>query len=58
VEFNKTLDDLETIEVHLEDAGDLVVWCCLEDEEGDVFHLRSDMPSGAVVVWRDVKHST
>jgi len=42
VEFNKTLDDLEIIEVHLEDAGALVVWCCLEDEEGDVSHLRSD----------------
>jgi len=42
VEFNKTLDDLEIIEVHLENAGALVVWCCLEDEEGDVTHLRSD----------------
>jgi len=42
VEFNKTLDDLEIIEVHLEDAGALVVWCCLEDEEGDVSHLGSD----------------
>jgi len=39
VEFNKTLDDLEIIEVHLEDVGTLVVWCCLEDEEGDVSHL-------------------
>jgi len=29
---------LENIEVHLEDAGALVVWCCLEDEEGDVSH--------------------
>jgi len=42
VEFNKTLDDLEIIEVHLEDAGALVLWCCLEDEEGDVSHLGSD----------------
>jgi len=41
-EFNKTLDDLEIIEVHLEDASALVVWCCLEDEEGDVSHLGSD----------------
>ena len=43
VEFNKTLDDLEIIEVHLEDVGALVVWCCLEDEEGDVSHLGSDV---------------
>jgi len=43
VEFNKTLDDLEIIEVHLEDAGTLVVWCCLEDDEGDVYHLGSDV---------------
>jgi len=41
VEFNKTLDDLEIIEVHLEDAGALVV-CCLEDEEGDVSNLEND----------------
>ena len=39
--FNKILDDLEIIEVHLEDAGALVV-CCLEDEEGDVSHLEND----------------
>ena len=26
VEFNKTLDDLEIIEVHLEDAGALVLF--------------------------------
>jgi len=26
-EFNKILDDLENIEVHLEDAGALVVCC-------------------------------
>jgi len=25
-----------------EDVGDLVVWCCLEDEEGDVSHLGID----------------
>jgi len=42
VEINKTLDDLEIIEVHLKDAGALVVWCCLEDEEGDVSHLEND----------------
>jgi len=29
---------LENIEVRLEDAGALMVWCCLEDEEGDVSH--------------------
>jgi hypothetical protein len=40
-EFNKILDDLEIIEVHLEDVGALVV-CCLEDEEGDVSHLVND----------------
>jgi hypothetical protein len=40
-EFNKILDDLEIIEVHLEDVGALVV-CCLEDEEGDVSHLGND----------------
>jgi len=40
-EFNKIIGDLENIEVHLEDAGALVVWCCLEDEEGDVSHLGS-----------------
>ena len=43
VEFNKTLNDLEIIKVHLDDAGALVVWCCLEDEEGDVSHLGSDV---------------
>jgi len=42
VQFNKTLDDLEIIEVHLEDAGALVVWWCLEDEESDVSHLGND----------------
>jgi len=41
-EFNKIIGDLESIEVRLEDAGALVVWCCLEDEEGDVSHLGSD----------------
>jgi len=41
-EFNKIIADLEKIEVHLEDAGALVVWCCLEDEEGDVSHLEND----------------
>ena len=41
-EFNKIIGDLENIEVHLEDAGALVVWFCLEDEEGDVSHLGSD----------------
>ena len=40
-EFNKILDDLEIIEVHLEDVGALVV-CCLEDEKGDVSHFGSD----------------
>ena len=40
-EFNRILHDLEIIEVHLEDAGALVV-CCLEDEEGDVSHLEND----------------
>jgi len=40
-EFNKILDDLENIEVHLEDAGALVV-SCWEDEEGDVSHLVND----------------
>jgi len=40
--FNKNIGDLENIEVHLEDAGALVVWCCLEDEEGDVSHLEND----------------
>ena len=28
--------------MHLEDASALVVWCCLEDEEGDVSHLGID----------------
>ena len=41
VEFNKIIGDLENIEVRLEDAGALMVWCCLEDE-GDVGHLGSD----------------
>jgi len=41
MEFNKILDDLDNIEVHLEDAGALVM-CCLEDEEGDVSHLGND----------------
>jgi len=41
-EFNKIIGDLENIEVHLEDAGALMVWCCLEDEEGDVSHLEND----------------
>jgi len=41
-EFNNIIGDLENIEVHLEDAGALVVWCCLEDEEGDVSHLGND----------------
>ena len=36
------IGDLENIEVHLEDASALVVWCCLEDEEGDVSYLGSD----------------
>jgi len=36
--FNKIIGDLENIEVRLEDAGALMVWCCLEDEEGDVSH--------------------
>jgi len=40
--FNKINGDLENIEVRLEDAGALVVWCCLEDEKGDVSHLGSD----------------
>jgi len=39
--FNKILDDLENIEVHLEDAGALVVsrW---GDEEGDICHFGTD----------------
>jgi len=41
-EFNKILDDLKNIEILLVDAGGLMVWCCLEDEEGDVSHLGSD----------------
>jgi len=41
-EFNKIIGDLENIEVRLEDAGALVVWCCLEDDEGVVSHLGSD----------------
>jgi len=40
-ELNKILDDLKIIEMHLQDAGFLVV-CCLEDEEGDVSHLGND----------------
>jgi len=39
VVFDKTLDDLEIVEVH---ASALVAWCCLEDEEGDVSHLGID----------------
>jgi len=42
VEFNKIIGDLENIRLRLEDAGALVVWCCLEDEEGDVSHLGID----------------
>ena len=42
VEFNKIIGDLENIEVRLGDAGALMVWCCLEDEEGDVGHLGID----------------
>ena len=42
VEFNKIIGDLENIEVRLEDAGALMVWCCLEDDEGDVGHLGID----------------
>jgi hypothetical protein len=42
VEFNKIIGDLQNIEVRLEDAGALMVWCCLEDEEGDVSHLDID----------------
>lgn len=41
VEFNKIIGDLENIKVRLEDAGALMVWCCLEDE-GDVGHLGID----------------
>ena len=41
-EFNKIIGDLENIEVRLEDAGALMMWCCLEDEEGDVSHLGID----------------
>jgi len=41
-ESNKIIGDLENIEVRLENAGALMVWCCLEDEEGDVSHLGSD----------------
>jgi hypothetical protein len=40
--FNRIFDDLENIiSEGYEDAGVLVVFC-LEDEEGDVSHLRSD----------------
>jgi len=42
VEFNKIIGDLENIKLRLEDAGALMVWCCLEHEEGDVSHLGSD----------------
>jgi len=42
VKFNKIIGDLENIEVRLEDAGALMVWCCLEDEEGDMSHLEND----------------
>ena len=42
MKFNKIIVDLENIEVRLEDAGALMVWCCLEDEEGDVGHLGID----------------
>jgi hypothetical protein len=42
VEFNKIIGDLENIKVRLGDAGALMVWCCLEDEEGDVSHLGGD----------------
>jgi len=41
-EFNKILDDLKNIEVHLVDAGALIVWRCLEDVEGDMSHLEND----------------
>jgi len=41
-EFNKIIGDLENIEVRLEDVGALMVWCCLEDEEGDISHLEND----------------
>jgi len=42
VDFNKIIGDLENIKLRLEDAGALMVCCCLEDEEGDVSHLESD----------------
>jgi len=54
-EFNKIIGDLENIEVHLDDAGALVV-CCLEMMKVMFLTLRM-MPSGAVIIWRDVKHS-
>jgi len=41
-EFNKIIGDLENIEMRLGNAGALVVWCCLEDEEGDVSQLEND----------------
>ncbi|KEH41917.1 hypothetical protein MTR_1g057430 [Medicago truncatula] len=41
-EFNKIIDDLDNIKLHLEDAGALMVWCCLEGEECDVSHLEND----------------
>ena len=42
VEFNKIIGDLENIKLRLADAGALMVWWCLEDEEGDVSHLGID----------------
>jgi len=39
VEFNKIIGDLENIKLRLEDVGALMVWCCLENEEGDMSHL-------------------
>ena len=39
MEFNKIIDDLENIKLRLEDVGALMVWCCLENEEGDMSHL-------------------
>jgi len=41
-EFNKILDDLKNMEVHLVDAGALMVGYCLEDVEGDMSHLEND----------------
>ena len=42
VELNKIIGDLENNKLRLKDAGALMVWCYLEDEEGDVIHPEND----------------